>query len=70
MAQAISRQRVIPESRVCAPVISLRFVLAEWHLERFLSDFFGVPLSVSFHGGAQSPCIIWRMKARPVGGRS
>jgi len=42
----------------------------KWHWNRFFSEFFGFPLSVSFHRGCPYSYIIWGMNSRPVGGRS
>jgi hypothetical protein len=33
-----------------------------------VSEFFGFPLSVSFHQGSLYECIIWRMNNRPIRG--
>jgi hypothetical protein len=39
----------------------------KWHWDRFLSEFFGFPLSISFH--RRSPThIIWEMKYTSVSG--
>jgi hypothetical protein len=42
----------------------------EWHWDRFLSEFFGFPLSASLHRGSPYSCITWGMNNRPVSGRS
>jgi hypothetical protein len=37
---------------------------------RFITEFFGFPLSISFHHGSLYSYIIWGMKNRPTGGRN
>jgi hypothetical protein len=41
-----------------------------WKWNRFFSDFFGFPLSVSFHRGSPHSYITWETNNRLVGGRS
>jgi hypothetical protein len=36
----------------------------------FSAEFFGFPLSISFHRGSTHPYIIWGMNNTPIGGRS
>jgi hypothetical protein len=42
----------------------------KWHWDRLFSEFFGFPLSMSFHRGSSYSYIIWGMNNMPVGGRS
>jgi hypothetical protein len=42
----------------------------KWHWDRFFSEFFGFPLSVSFHHGSPFSYINWGMNNMPVRGRS
>jgi hypothetical protein len=42
----------------------------KWYRDRFFSEFFGFPLSISFHRGSPYSCIIWGMNKRPVDDRS
>jgi hypothetical protein len=42
----------------------------KWHWDRSFSEFFGFPLSVSFHHGSPCSYITWRMNNRRVGGHS
>jgi hypothetical protein len=37
---------------------------AQWHRDRFLSEFIGFPLSISFHCGSPYSYIIWKMNNR------
>jgi hypothetical protein len=41
----------------------------KWQLDRFLSEFFGLPLSVSFHRGSPYSCFFCWINNRPVSGR-
>jgi hypothetical protein len=43
-----------------------------WHWDTFLSEFLGLPQSISFHRGSPHSYIIWGMNNRPAagGGRS
>jgi hypothetical protein len=50
--------------------VSAKFVIDKVALSRFLSDFFGFPLSVSSRRGSPHPYVIWRMNNRSFGGRS
>jgi hypothetical protein len=71
MTQAVSRRRLTAEARVYPPVQSMWYSWwKNWHWDRFLSEFFGFPLSLSFHRGSPYSNISWGMNNRPVGGRS
>jgi hypothetical protein len=50
--------------------VHVGFVVDKVALGQFFSEFFGFPLSVSFHRGLSYSYIIWRMNNRPIGGRS
>jgi hypothetical protein len=58
MAQAVSRWSPTAEARVRARLCT------KWHWDRFFSEFFGFPLSVSFHRG--SILIYLGKNIRPV----
>jgi hypothetical protein len=38
----------------------------KWHWDRFFSEFFDFPLSISFHLGSPNSYIIWGMDNTPV----
>jgi hypothetical protein len=60
----------IAEARVRARINPCGMWWRKWHWDRFISQFFGCPLSTSFHSGSSCSCIIWGMNNRPVAGRS
>jgi hypothetical protein len=52
----------------CSPPESVHCDLwwTTWHLDSFLSEFFGFSLSITFHRGSPYSSIIWRMNNRPL----
>jgi hypothetical protein len=48
----------------------MEFTVGKVALGKVYSEFFGFPLSISFHRGSPYSHIIWRMKTMNVGGRS
>jgi hypothetical protein len=42
----------------------------KWHWDRFFSEFFGFPLSISFHRRSPYSYIIWGMNSMSVSGSS
>jgi hypothetical protein len=57
-----------PGSRPCQSMWDLWWEKLHW--DRFLSDFFGFPLSVSFHRGSPHSHVTSEKNSRSVNGRS
>jgi hypothetical protein len=71
MAQVVSSRPLTAEARVLTGVNPCG--ICSWQSgsgTRFFSEFFGFPLSLSFHRGSSYSYIICGMISRPVGGRS
>ena len=49
MAQVVNRRHLTAEARVR---VHVRFVVDKGHWNRFFSEYFGFPLSISFHRGS------------------
>jgi hypothetical protein len=50
--------------------VHVGFVVDKATLGQGFSEFFGFPLSISFHRGSPYSYVIWEMNTRPVGNRS
>jgi hypothetical protein len=65
MAQAVSRRPLTAEARVRARVNPCGICGGQkWHWDRFFSEYFGFPLSVTFHRGS---IVIYHMGEEPEG---
>jgi hypothetical protein len=68
MAQAVSRRDFTAETRFQTRVCPCGFCDGiNWYWERFFSELFCFPLSISFHRCSPHSCITWRMNSRLVG---
>jgi hypothetical protein len=70
MAQVVSRRPLTAEVQGSRPGQSMWDLWRTVHSDRFVSEFFGFPLSISFH--RRSPCsnIAWGGDNRPTFSRS
>jgi hypothetical protein len=49
MAQAVSRRPLTADARVSPGLSVWDLWWTKWHWDRFFSEYFGFPLSISFH---------------------
>jgi hypothetical protein len=71
IAQAVSRRLLAAETGIHAQVSPCGICGGQkWHWDRFFSESFGFPLSVSLHRYSVFTRIMWGMGNGPISGRS